>query len=1113
MKPLSVRWILLALLTFAVSARAAAQSGSFPEEDPPASLSSQSLQEWLATLSRAIERNSEQPPSEIDELHTELIKTPVDRAWYTLRLAQTYEALRRDNSGEESRRDYANKAIAAWRDCAEQFATLPGSQPEELLARGSLGVALIRDGRPDDHQSLARALALGTAEERRPGEAHSNLVTIGRALQRIDPDWSRKFFEAARDKAVRYAPQSFDLLQDVEALARTHLRTGRLTDAIPDFQQARGIAQRLQQILSTLSTGDQAQLDQAVKARDGALAQELRAQLNQRRSRLDGFLEADARALLGIAAASRFLGDYHRAVETNTEAGKVLKDVFPGSRAFIDFLLQRADIAIDRHEFRDASRALRDAIGLTSGAGDDPDGLLRAVSLYGRLELERRNLDRAIQYLYLAEDGFRGMDGQLTDRALNDEYIAQWAYARDIVDGARTRLDRVQRDYERWSMPLDAARVRLLRAAHDPDWDKVRRQRELESVRTIVAGMAPRSALMASIELWLGYQDNSPEEDEPHFRAALDILRDVAPRSLAMVRVLRNLGDVAPVWPDKERWKRESWELIRSMSPEFAGDDAMQEYAYLLQASGVLLASVLVSNAKIEDAFAVMERSRANNLLRQLAGKRNLGGAWKQHQLLLGQRELTASRYEETSSAEFALAGALEKLEKNDASADEIEEMRSKLSKQRDKLSSARAELIGFLAGTDAFWESLEPYRVPPTQGPISWREQLDPGTVLVMFAVGQDTMLDGHRTLLVAAVQRDQDVEIARVNLDRIILEGPCRSANADATRSDAMDLYEAVDCLNGLVARAPARGESESDAADLSRTAHAVFATLFPPAIRQRVLTATRLVIAPDRFLWRVPFAALKTSDGAGASFLGGLVPLNYTTSLEAWSASRAERSNVSSGSGVTALVVEGTSGTLAGTAAEARQVSCAYKSTLLSGGEATESKVRSAIEAADLVHIATHGRADERYSMQSTLRLVGSTDVEGQRTNDDGQLQAWEVFSQLRLRAELVVLSACETGQGPVVAGDGILGLPRAFQYAGARSIIASMWKVPDAATAELMTSFYRALGQGAAKDTALRDAMQHVQATTGFAHPYNWAAFELYGNPENGGLRATASCPSQ
>jgi CHAT domain-containing protein len=98
------------------------------------------------------------------------------------------------------------------------------------------------------------------------------------------------------------------------------------------------------------------------------------------------------------------------------------------------------------------------------------------------------------------------------------------------------------------------------------------------------------------------------------------------------------------------------------------------------------------------------------------------------------------------------------------------------------------------------------------------------------------------------------------------------------------------------------------------------------------------------------------------------------------------------------------------------------------------------------------------------------------------------------QLRLQANLVVLSACDTGQGRIT-GDGVIGLSRALITAGSSSVVVSLWSVPDAPTAELMTEFYRQMQQGQDQAQALRQAMLKTMQT--HPEPKDWAAFTLIG----------------
>src|SRR5439155_21093934 len=132
----------------------------------------------------------------------------------------------------------------------------------------------------------------------------------------------------------------------------------------------------------------------------------------------------------------------------------------------------------------------------------------------------------------------------------------------------------------------------------------------------------------------------------------------------------------------------------------------------------------------------------------------------------------------------------------------------------------------------------------------------------------------------------------------------------------------------------------------------------------------------------------------------------------------------------------------------------------------------------------------------------------------SSDDGVLQAWEIQNQLKLKAEIVVLSACETARGAVKTSEGLLGLTRALQVAGARSIVASQWNVADPSTAALMVAFHRNLRAGLAKDEALRRAMLKVAQDAKhpeWKQPFYWAPFLLVGDPENGGLGVQIRAP--
>lgn len=192
------------------------------------------------------------------------------------------------------------------------------------------------------------------------------------------------------------------------------------------------------------------------------------------------------------------------------------------------------------------------------------------------------------------------------------------------------------------------------------------------------------------------------------------------------------------------------------------------------------------------------------------------------------------------------------------------------------------------------------------------------------------------------------------------------------------------------------------------------------------------------------------------------------------------------------------------------------------VLVDAEASEASVRAKLEGMDLIHFATHGVIQQQRSLTSYLALrggndnaarFGSTTPSNIDASNDGRLTAEEVYD-LQLQARLVVLSACSTALGPMT-GDGVIGFTRAFLYAGASSVIATEWDVPDEAGYELMRRFYRhRTAAPGAESLALRAAQVGViqalrkgtlKVTTPSGevalpeHPLFWAGFVLVGEP--------------
>ncbi len=167
------------------------------------------------------------------------------------------------------------------------------------------------------------------------------------------------------------------------------------------------------------------------------------------------------------------------------------------------------------------------------------------------------------------------------------------------------------------------------------------------------------------------------------------------------------------------------------------------------------------------------------------------------------------------------------------------------------------------------------------------------------------------------------------------------------------------------------------------------------------------------------------------------------------------------------------------------EAREIAAKFNTQALVGDEATKTTIVNKMTQARIIHLATHGLLDDNRGLGSAIALAPSS-------TDNGLLTAEEILN-LKLNADLVVLSACDTGRGRIT-GDGVIGLSRSLISAGTPSVIVSLWAVDDNSTSFLMTEFYKNLQQQD-KATALRQAM--LTTMQKYPQPRNWAAFTLIG----------------
>ncbi|MEQ9234167.1 tetratricopeptide repeat protein [Coleofasciculus sp. E2-BRE-01] len=266
-------------------------------------------------------------------------------------------------------------------------------------------------------------------------------------------------------------------------------------------------------------------------------------------------------------------------------------------------------------------------------------------------------------------------------------------------------------------------------------------------------------------------------------------------------------------------------------------------------------------------------------------------------------------------------------------------------------------------------------------------------------------------------------------------------------------------------------------------------------------------RVIFIPHQDLFRVPFPALMDSDG---KYLVEKHTILTAPSIQALELTREQRQRIGTRSdavpGNNALIVGNPSpmpsgfSLLKGAEKEAFAVAKLLNTEPLIGSQATEPAIMQKLPNARIIHLATHGTFNEQQPLLGGIALAST----GNEPHNDGLLTAEEIFAlneagKLTLNAELLILSACNTGRGRIT-GDGVIGLSRSFISAGVPSVLVSLWSVPDAPTAELMTEFYANFYEkNLDKAQSLRMAMLAMMEKH-HDNPRAWAAFTLIGEAE-------------
>ncbi|CAN5649877.1 CHAT domain-containing protein [soil metagenome] len=291
-----------------------------------------------------------------------------------------------------------------------------------------------------------------------------------------------------------------------------------------------------------------------------------------------------------------------------------------------------------------------------------------------------------------------------------------------------------------------------------------------------------------------------------------------------------------------------------------------------------------------------------------------------------------------------------------------------------------------------------------------------------------------------------------------------------------------------------------------DFASIARELYVTLIGPA-EQQLQGINTICIVPDGFLWNLPFQALMTGSNHyliedHALYYAPSLSVLREMSKDKTSQPTKNASLIAFGNPVIGKDEQRNEELCPLPEAETEVTSVAKTfgsagDKVFIGRAASEQTFKALAPEFATIHLATHGVLDNRQPLYSHLLL---TKTVGDPEND-GLLEAREIMN-MNLHADLAVLSACETANGRIAPGEGVMGMSWAFFVAGTRSMLVSQWKVNSASTSELMVSFYHALESNQSqrngkKATALRQAALHLMNDQRYRHPFYWASFVLVG----------------
>jgi CHAT domain-containing protein/tetratricopeptide (TPR) repeat protein len=1011
---------------------------------------------------RAVSREGEQGLAELRRLADGLQGDPDRAAWAWLEVARAEARRRRYDAAEAAVRKGLQAAPDAANASRDALLWAALGQMLEQGARTEPALAAYREARairermdPDGVATaaataqpalLARALGRSLTEVRQELQAAAARLESAapRSLARANVlrayGWTLESRVAGREAFTQSLALAEELTPDGLAVARGLFG---LASAIDEPERQAQMRRRSVDIHERVMP-DSTELVSAYSILGGTL-RELGDLANGKAwneralalvERLAPDTEWHAMTLYNTAIIHQSAGDLAQAETLLRRTLAIAERVLPpGERhALVQYAIGL--LLMDRGEGADAERMLQKALGNLAPSGRSAPLRGYCLKSLGMLARNRGDLDAAERVLGEALDVFRTV-------ALPME-----------IGNVYRELGRLQADRGK----LDEAA-----AAYEQGFTALASHRWIPAVAALHGSAGDLALLRGDLD-----------SAERHQRASLELAAEIAPGSLMEALAAHGLGTIArrrgrPA--DALAFYERAVAAFESQSAHLGGSaEARAGYRAQFHRFYLDLEEVLLELGRDEAAFEVLERSRARELLRLLAGRDlELGGL---PEGLTQERRRADAEHDRILKR---LSGSLD-----DAA-------RSDLVRQLADARRRRAEVRARIRDAAPRAAAL---RDPEALGLAGVRQVIDPGTLLLSYRLGPE------KSRVYAVGPGPDEFAVLPVELGE------------KAIQDEVERFRDRIERRKGTLLRR----DLDEQSARLGRI-------LLGPAA-SRLARAQRLLVVPDRVLHLVPFAALRDPSASGRSrYVVETLPLHVVSSVTLYAQITRPRQD---GAGAAGVVGFGDpsyprSADLPSRAALTRALGAGLRlspipasrrelaalkrhfprsADIFVGAEATEERARSVARSTRVVHFATHGFVDEAFPLESGLVLAIPPD--GEDGKENGLLQAWEIFERVRLDAELVTLSACQTALGKEVAGEGLLGLTWAFQYAGARSVLASLWEVNDASTADLMRRFYGHLQAGQPKAEALRRAQIELLRRPATSAPFLWAAFHLTGD---------------